>query len=136
MQSSTIPYLNFSGNCREALTFYQACFGGELHLQTIQDGSAVKFPESMADLILQGKLVSGKIAIMGTDLVNQKRSNRHNASIWLECHAPSDIVSYYDFLQKGGNIVFSLREMISENRMFACVIDMFHTEWMLNCNLS
>lgn len=28
------PYLNFGGNCREAMTFYQRCLGGELTVGT------------------------------------------------------------------------------------------------------
>jgi PhnB protein len=30
-----IPYLTFDGNCREAMTFYKDCIGGELELQTV-----------------------------------------------------------------------------------------------------
>jgi PhnB protein len=28
-------YLTFSGNCREAMTFYKECLGGELAFQTV-----------------------------------------------------------------------------------------------------
>jgi PhnB protein len=28
-------YLHFNGDCREAMTFYRECLGGELSLQTI-----------------------------------------------------------------------------------------------------
>ncbi len=28
-------YLTFSGNCREAMTFYRECLGGILMLQTV-----------------------------------------------------------------------------------------------------
>jgi PhnB protein len=28
-------YLHFNGNCREAMTFYQACLGGELKMQAV-----------------------------------------------------------------------------------------------------
>jgi len=31
------PYLMFDGNCREALEFYQAIFGGELNVMTYGD---------------------------------------------------------------------------------------------------
>jgi PhnB protein len=29
-------YLSFNGNCREAMTFYRDCIGGELMLQPIK----------------------------------------------------------------------------------------------------
>lgn len=31
------PYLLFDGNCAEAMTFYQACLGGELTITKIGD---------------------------------------------------------------------------------------------------
>jgi uncharacterized glyoxalase superfamily protein PhnB len=29
-------YLTFNGNCREAMTFYQSCFDGDLTLETVK----------------------------------------------------------------------------------------------------
>ena len=34
-------YLTFDGNCREAMTFYKECLGGELVLNTVA-GSAME----------------------------------------------------------------------------------------------
>lgn len=31
------PYLGLQGRCREAMTFYQNCLGGELTMQAIAD---------------------------------------------------------------------------------------------------
>ena len=30
-------FITFSGNCKAALTIYQACFGGVLHFKTFDD---------------------------------------------------------------------------------------------------
>ena len=35
-------YLTFNGNCREAMSFYQDCLGGDLVLQTIGDSPLSK----------------------------------------------------------------------------------------------
>ena len=41
-------YLTFSGNCREAMTFYRECLGGELYFQTIGESPlSEKMPEQM-----------------------------------------------------------------------------------------
>lgn len=38
-------YLTFNGRCREAMTFYKECLGGELFLQTVGESSlAEKMP--------------------------------------------------------------------------------------------
>jgi uncharacterized glyoxalase superfamily protein PhnB len=36
------PYLLFNGNCREAMSFYQGCFGGQLSLMTIGEPPMAK----------------------------------------------------------------------------------------------
>ena len=33
-----ITYLNFDGNCREAMKFYEQCLGGELQLMPFSEG--------------------------------------------------------------------------------------------------
>ena len=40
------PYLNFDGNTREAMTFYNACVDGELVIQTFGDVKAPGPPGS------------------------------------------------------------------------------------------
>ncbi len=50
-----IPYLHFPGSAREALTFYQRVFGGDLLLNTFADFGRTDGPaESIAHGILQG----------------------------------------------------------------------------------
>lgn len=39
------PYLNFDGNCREAMTFYQRCLGGELNVMTFGEAGFDSPPE-------------------------------------------------------------------------------------------
>ena len=40
MTSRLNPYLNFNGNARQALQFYQSVFGGELNVNTFADFGA------------------------------------------------------------------------------------------------
>ena len=40
------PYLNFDGNAREAMTFYQSCLGGQLEVQRFADVKAPGPPGS------------------------------------------------------------------------------------------
>lgn len=37
------PYIGFNGRCREAMTFYKECFGGELDLQQVDGSPMEKF---------------------------------------------------------------------------------------------
>ena len=62
------PFLLFDGNCAEAMTFYQACLGGELTLTRLGD-SPMKdmLPVEKHDRLINANLVSGNIEISATD---------------------------------------------------------------------
>ena len=57
------PYLSFPGTAREALTFYQGVFGGELVLNTLADFGREDGP---ADAIAHGML-EGPVELFATD---------------------------------------------------------------------
>lgn len=48
MRVTLSPYLNFDGQCRQALTLYHACFGGELKFQTVADSPPMSFDSGCA----------------------------------------------------------------------------------------
>lgn len=76
-------FITFSGNCKEALTFYQNCFGGELYFEDFQEelpNYTHQFP------VVSGSLVSDKIIINGSDLVhNNGRKPGNHIAIYLNC---------------------------------------------------
>jgi uncharacterized glyoxalase superfamily protein PhnB len=60
-------YLRFYGNCREAMTFYQACLGGELWLQTFGESPmAGEMPPAMKDNVLHSSLTKDSLVLMET----------------------------------------------------------------------
>lgn len=78
----TAIFLTFSGNCREALTFYQTCFGGTLQLETFQKG----LQDYTAVPVVSGSLVAKSIIIHGSDLVhNEGRIVGNYMAIFIQC---------------------------------------------------
>ena len=59
------PYISFPGTAREALTFYQEVFGGELRLFTLAEFNRTDGP---ADAIAHGEL-TGLVSVGGSDAV-------------------------------------------------------------------
>ena len=58
-------YLASEGSCREAMTFYKECFGGELSLQTVAESPmAAQFPDFMQNRILHATLAKFSILSM------------------------------------------------------------------------
>jgi len=75
-------FITFSGNCRQALTYYQTCFGG-----TVQFDAFDKKLQGYADTpIISGSLISDSIIIHGSDLVySEGRILGNYLSIFMQC---------------------------------------------------
>jgi PhnB protein len=75
-------FITFSGNCKRALNFYQACFGGHLHFETFGE----ELPDTDLRPVVNGTLVSDRIAIHGSDLVhNEGRKLGNYIAVFLHC---------------------------------------------------
>jgi PhnB protein len=62
------PFLLFDGNCAEAMTFYQACLGGELTLTKLGDTPMKEsFAPEKHERIINAHLKSGSIELSATD---------------------------------------------------------------------
>src|SRR6267154_5835293 len=56
-------YLIFNGNCREAMTFYQKCLGGDLQVTTFADMPG-NIPPEAKDQIAHARIVKGGSPIL------------------------------------------------------------------------
>ena len=127
-------YLTFNGNCREAMTFYQQCLGGELVLQTIADSPLTeKMPKKMKSLILHATLTNGNILLMGSDMVSEAGLIRGNAvSLTLNSGSKKEIKSCYKKLSAGGQIT-SLLQKNFWGALFGSLTDKYGNNWLFNC---
>lgn len=127
-------YLTFNGNCREAMTFYKKCLGGELTFQTIGDSPfSGKMPKKMKEAILQATLTNEQLTLMASDIVNEKGLIRGNGvSIMLHCNNEVAIKKFYDKLSSGGQKVYPL-EITFWGALFGELIDRFENHWLLHC---
>ncbi len=57
MTVTTTPHLNFRGDARQALAFYQGVFGGDLAVVTYRDAHAVQDPAE-AEHVIWGQVTS------------------------------------------------------------------------------
>ena len=126
-------YLTFDGNCREAMTFYQKCFGGKLFFQTVGESSIAKeMSAEMKYSILHGSLVRGELKLLASDMTPNVGLTRGNTlSIFLECRSAEEIEEYYEKLSSGGKKEFPL-EKTFWGALFGVITDKFGFHWMLN----
>lgn len=135
LTSFIVPYLTFNGNCREAMTFYHACLGGELVFQTVGDSPlSEKMPHAMKHVILHSSLHSGNLTIMASDMVDEKGLRKGNAvSLMLTCSSEEDLHRCYYSLSKGGTKDHPPEQTFRGN-IFGDLTDKFGNHWLLNCS--
>jgi PhnB protein len=127
-----IPYLNFFGNTREAMTFYKECLGGELTLQTVEDSPvANQMPAEMKNLILHSQLVNGSILLMAADAKGADLSSGNTISLMLNCKSETEVRTYFANLSVGVKIEMPL-EVQFWGSIYATLTDKFGIKWRLN----
>ncbi|MEO6136088.1 MAG: VOC family protein [Ginsengibacter sp.] len=128
-------YLTFHGNCREAMTFYKECLGGELTFQTIdQSPLSEKMPAQMKECIVHSTLIKGNLIIMATDCVGEEGLVKGNAvSLCLICSSEKEINECYKKLSQGGQQTHHLEDTFW-GAIFGCLTDKYGNLWLLNYN--
>ncbi len=126
-------YLTFSGNCREAMTFYKECLGGELVFQTIGESPmADKMPAKMKYSILHSTLTKGGLVLLGSDMVSQTGLVKGNAvSLSLNCSSEEEIKTCYEKLSFGGKKDHTLEDTFW-GAIFGDLTDKYGNHWLLN----
>lgn len=126
-------YIRFNGNCREAMTFYKECLGGELTMQEIE-GSPIE-PHMPADAkknILHATLIKDNLILLASDMYGPEGLQRGNSiSLCLDCNSEEEIYRYYDKLSAGGLATHPLEDAFWGGK-FGDLIDRYGNSWLLN----
>jgi PhnB protein len=127
------PYLNFNGQCREALTFYQECLEGDLELQKVAESPmAAKMASEKGPLILHGALSKdGATLLMGSDMIGNSLQPGNSVNLCLNCSSDREINTLFDRLSAGGHVKVPLHQSFW-GATFGEVRDKFGMTWMLN----
>ena len=129
-------YLSFDGECREAMTFYKECLGGDLTMQTVE-GSPMEAqcPGSMKNQILHSSLTKNGMILMASDMVTGKFVKGNNFALSVNCSSEAEINKFYLGLSKGGSIIDPLKLQFW-GAMFAVLSDKYGVRWMLNYDMT
>ncbi len=125
--------MTFNGNCREAMTFYKECLGGELMVQAISETPmADKLPPEMADCILHSTLTQDGFTLMASDMVGDMGLIRgNNVSLMLNCSSEEEIRAAYKNLSMGGQTTHQLEDTFW-GALFGDLTDKFGNQWLLH----
>ena len=130
------PYLNFPGNCRQAMNFYRDCLGGELFIQTVSEipEMAAQMPPDMKDHILHSMLTSGGIVIMASDLNRAQSIEGNTIQLCINCDSEEQLNDFFNKLSAGGKVVEKPVPM-PWGGIYGELEDRFGKQWVFNYSL-
>ena len=126
-------YLNFNGNCREAMTFYKECLGGELTIQPVE-GSPIEAqcPPAMKHQVLHASLLKDSLVLMASDMTGPDGFIKGNTiSLSLNCSSQKEIETFFTKLSSDGHITHPLKKEFW-GATFGVLTDKYGIRWMLN----
>jgi PhnB protein len=126
-------YLTFNGNCREAMTFYKECLGGELNMMSVGESPvAAQLPASARHHIMHAALTRGDIALMASDMMGSGELVRGNGiTLMLNCSSAEEINTFFNRLSAGGKVTTPVKEEFWGS-LYGDLTDKFGVRWMLN----
>jgi PhnB protein len=125
------PYLNFSGNARQALEFYQGVFGGSMTLNSYGEFGEKDSP--IADQIMHGQLETdlGFTLMCADTPPGTELSAGNNVSVSLSGDDTETLRGYWQGLSEDGTVAVALEKQMWGDEFGMCV-DRFGTQWMVN----
>ena len=131
MASRLNPYLNFNGNARQAMEFYQTVFGGDLKLTTYGELGQQDAPE--ATNIMHGHLETPSgYTLMGADNPPGAEYKPGNTiTVSLSGEDADELRGYWEKLSSGGAVTVPLEKQMWGDEFGTCV-DRFGVAWMVD----
>jgi uncharacterized glyoxalase superfamily protein PhnB len=118
-------FITFSGNCKQALKFYQTCFGGSLQFDVFEN----QLPGFSSQPVVNGYLHSEKVAIHGSDLVQDEgRKLGNHMAIYLRCRHQEERNLLVKKLELGKA---NRSAKLVEQRNLIEITDVFGVRWIL-----
>ncbi|HXB28910.1 MAG TPA: VOC family protein [Puia sp.] len=130
-----VPYLQFQGDCEEALNFYKDVLDGRIEIASRYDNPAMNAPDDFKNKILHARFIFGRFTMFASDVMPKKKNEalRSNISISLGLHDEELAKDIFERLSSGGeiNIPFKKQFWGDWHGNFS---DRFGIHWMVNCS--
>ena len=125
------PYLNFSGNARQALEFYEGVFGGTAVVSTYGEYGDPSAPE--AAKVMHGELEtnSGFTLMAADNPPGMERDAGNNISVSLSGDDVDELRGYWAKLSDGGTVSVPLEKQMWGDEFGMC-LDRFGIPWLVN----
>lgn len=124
-------FLNYGGNCEQALRFYEEHLGGKITMMMTQGQQPNgNVPADRKNAILHARLELGDAEIMASDVPAEHFQQMRSAYLSLLVDSIEEAERIYALLSDGGQIFMPMEETFFAFR-FAMLRDRFGTSWMI-----
>lgn len=132
MPLATVSHLNFRGQARGALAFYQSVFGGSLVVVTYADAHSVQDPAE-ADQVMWGQVMAEDgFRVMAFDVPSSRPWSPGENAFYVSVSSPlaEEISARWDRLKAGGEVLEPLVPT-PWAPLYGKLRDRFGTTWLL-----
>lgn len=129
-------FINFNGNCREAVEFYAEVFGREkpeiMCFRDISTDSEFPLTEETKNLVMYTCLNLNGSNFMFSDIPpHMPFSSGNNMNLVINSNNTDEIVSLFNKLKEGGSVNMELQETFW-SECSGAIIDRFGLGWQFN----
>lgn len=129
-------YLNFNGNCREAVLFYAEVFGTEepkiMTFAEAPPNPEYPLPEEAKNMVMHTRLnIQGSNVMFSDVFPNMPFVAGNNISLAVVSKDQDEINAIFGKLKEGGNVGMELQETFW-SKSYGMVTDKFGIEWQVN----
>jgi PhnB protein len=126
------PYLSFGDNAREAMSFYESVFGGELTVSTFADFHASADPSEQQKIMHAQLETPDGLVLMAADTPEgMEYRPQAGVSVSLSGDDEAKLRGYWERLSEGGTVTMPF-EKAPWGATFGMCVDRFGTNWMVN----
>jgi PhnB protein len=125
------PYLTFAGGtCREAMTFYQGVFGGDLRISTFGEyGAEGDAAEGVMHATLEGP--DGMVLMASDTAPGTEGTVAAGDAISISLSGDEGLRPYWHALADGATVTMPLEKQMWGDE-FGMLVDRFGIPWMVN----
>jgi len=129
-------YLNFNGNCRDAVEFYAEVFGTDkpdiMAFGDAPKDPAYPLPDEARNLVMHARLAIGGSTVMFSDVFpGMPFVQGNNVSLSYSGNDPDEIKKLFARLSEGGQVGMELQETFW-SKIYGNLTDKFGIQWQLN----
>lgn len=128
------PYLNFDGNCEEAIRFYEKTLGGKIQMMMTYDQAPPgdnPTPKGWEKKIMHVSMTLGNVTLMASDAPPGHFSPMQGLFVSLAPDSKAQAEKIYNALADKGNVLMPFQQTFWAEG-FGMVVDRFGTPWMVN----